>query len=182
MKAAIVILNIYHFFIRKQAFFTCLAQLAKFSFFDPGEVKAHQTLSKDQISFMVETILLGYMIGLTFMPGGHQQMQYLDKSFVPLLILMTGFPTVLIFWTYQLVFPCIHLPNFVTTEYQEYTVQTHQVRHIFNLALVIYLITIGPDALRKYLLPLWSSGVEAKAENSLSRKKEVSRDKEKKNK
>ena len=175
MKAAIVILNIYHFFIRKRAFFTCLAHLTNFS----GEVKVYKTLSKDQVGFMVETILLGYMIGLTFMPGGHQQMQYLDKSFVPLLILMTGFPTVLIFWTYQLVSPCIHLPNFISNEYQEYTVQTHQTRHIFNLTLLVYLITIGPDALRKYLLPFWQNREAIKVDNR--KKKEINSVKEKKN-
>ena len=66
--------------------------------------------------FMIETILIGFFIGLVLMPGGNFQMQYYSRYFVPILIQMIGLPNSVVFWVYQLVFPVEHVPPFIKTE------------------------------------------------------------------
>ena len=47
------------------------------------------------------------------MPGGHYQMQFYTRYFIPLLIMMTGLPIPLIFWTAQYIFPLQYIPIFI---------------------------------------------------------------------
>lgn len=93
---------------------------------------------------MVEAILVGFMVGLVLMPGGNFQMQYYSRYFMPILIQMIGLPNVVVFWTYQLVFPAEHVPPFVkdpiAVDYKMHQI----IMHIVSLEIVAWLLTVGP--------------------------------------
>ena len=129
-------LNIYHFFVRKNALWRCLENLR-----DTFTIKKPAALD---FKFMIECLLLGLMIGIVLMPGGHFQMQFYSRYFIPLLIHMVGLPIPAVFWMSQYVFPFEHVPPFVKAEIVAVFKQEQITQHLFCLALTIWLITVGP--------------------------------------
>ena len=64
------LLNVFHFFVRKNAFPECWANLM--SFLQLKEDK-QGFKSLEQRRNTIETIVIGYFCGITFMPGAHFQ-------------------------------------------------------------------------------------------------------------
>jgi len=63
-------LNVYHFFIRKNAFPECWANLMSFLQLKPDKTGFS---SLEQRRNTIEILVIGYFCGITFMPGAHSQ-------------------------------------------------------------------------------------------------------------
>jgi len=123
-KYAIVVLNIWHFFVKKNALRTCLANLV---YVREGLTKPW---SHRDVKFCVETIWLGFMCGVIMCPGGHTQFQFWYTYMLPILIHMVGLPSFVSLFLFQLIFAADHSrPN---------------IHHLFLMALTLWLITVGP--------------------------------------
>ena len=64
------LLNVFHFFVRKNAFPECWANLMSFLQLKEDK-KGFKSL--EQRRNTIETIVIGYFCGITFMPGAHFQ-------------------------------------------------------------------------------------------------------------
>ena len=76
-KCTVVCLNIWHFFIKKNALWKCLKNLINFKCREP---------THEDIKFTIETLFLGYMCGIVMCPGGHTQFQFWYTYMLPILI------------------------------------------------------------------------------------------------
>ena len=123
--------NIWNFFIRQNSFPRCFSNLL--NTFDSQKVKNLGVKTQLDIRFTCEVILIQYMCGIVFMPGGHQQFQYWFIPIVPLLVGMIGVPYILVFWITNYFYPIITNMG-----------GDPQYQHKFLLALCFWLITIGP--------------------------------------
>ena len=116
--------NVYYFFIRRWCVPQCLSNLAKT--FNPGKSK----LSYLQRRKLIELMIVMYLVGINFVPGGHQQFQLWYWDLLPIAIMMTGIPAAFTFALYHDIYPCrLAHPN---------------VQHIFAMALSFLLLTWGP--------------------------------------
>ena len=81
----------------------------------------------------MELLIVLYLAGLNFVPGGHQQFQLWYQDLIPLALMMTGLPAVFTYKLYNDIYPSriVH-PN---------------VHHMFSMALALFLLTIGPGTL-----------------------------------
>ena len=76
-KCTVICLNIWHFFIKKNALWKCLKNLINFKCREP---------THEDIKFTIETLFLGYMCGIIMCPGGHTQFQFWYTYMLPILI------------------------------------------------------------------------------------------------
>jgi hypothetical protein len=54
----------------------------------------------------IEIMVVLFLVGVNFVPGGHQQFQLWYVELVPLALMMTGFSPILTFWLYTSLYPC----------------------------------------------------------------------------
>ena len=83
----------------------------------------------------IELLLICYLGGVQFVPGGHQQFQMWYWDYLPLAIEMVGFPSFLTFALYHNIFPC--------------DIRAPIVHHNFTILLSLWLLTVGPDVFDK---------------------------------
>ena len=83
------------------------------------------------VRFTCEVIVIQYMCGIVFMPGGHGQFQIWFIPLVPLLLGMIGVPYLLVFWITNYFYP--YLPG-----------MNPEHHHKFLLAVCFWLLTVGP--------------------------------------
>jgi hypothetical protein len=121
-------LNIYHFFIRQQCAPRCLENLSKT--FDFKHTATLGITTRDQERKTLEVLLIGYFIGIVFMPGADGQIQFWFTCLVPLVLGMVGLPFVMLFWIQPYFYPVLGDPD---------------SQHYFLLVLVLYLLTVGPN-------------------------------------
>ena len=76
-------------------------------------------------------MLICYLAGAQFVPGGHQQFQMWYWDLLPMAIEMVGFPSALTFKLYHDIWPC--------------RIRDPIVHHTFSLILSLWLLTFGPD-------------------------------------
>ena len=126
-KIGIVALNIYHFFIRKGALITCLTNLKDFL---TGNQDKPGVSKLKQLQWTIQTVVIGYFVGIILMPGAHGQFAFWFTPLVPLLTDMVGLPQIFTIWIYQYLYP--PLPEKLN------------IQHVFLLCLVCWLITVGP--------------------------------------
>ena len=67
-KIGMVVLNIYHFFMRKGALKTCLLNLKDFLFAKPDKLGI---VKLNDVRWTIQTVVIGYLIGIVLMPGAH---------------------------------------------------------------------------------------------------------------
>jgi hypothetical protein len=70
LRIAMLLLNVYHFFIRKWCFPRCFENL--FKTFDEKATAQLGIRNQDQLRLTAEILLLGYMGGIVTMPGANQ--------------------------------------------------------------------------------------------------------------
>ena len=76
-------------------------------------------------------------------------MEYYFVHFVPILLLMTGFPTILIFFMYPYFYSCDFYIPLVTNEFTNSTRVAWNNQHKFGVGLVLYLIFLKPYFVQK---------------------------------
>jgi len=124
LKASIAGINVWYFFIRKNCFIPCLYQLGN------TFKNKKQLMTLSQCRTAIELILVLYLSGSNFVPGGHMQFQLWYIDLIPFALLMTGIPPVFTYSIFQFVYPSrIDDPN---------------VHHLTTLGLSFFLLTIGP--------------------------------------
>lgn len=127
VRIAMIVLNIYHFFVGQKCTSRCLENLAKtFDFKHTATLGIH---TPDQQKKTLEVLLIGYFIGIVFMPGANGQFQFWFSCLVPIVVGMIGLPFIMLFWIHPYFYPILADPKY---------------QHIFLLFLVIYLVVIGP--------------------------------------
>ena len=68
LKPAILAVNVYYFFIRKNCFMQCIYNLV--NFMNPTKYKMTE---EKQVKKTIEILIIGYVAGLILMPGAHVQ-------------------------------------------------------------------------------------------------------------
>jgi hypothetical protein len=106
-KLSILVLNVINFAVTHSALPVCIENLK--NTFKSGKLPL---LTHRHTKMMVECTMVGFVIGLVLMPGGHQQMQYYSRYFLPILILATGIPAPIVCWAFQALFPVVSAPAF----------------------------------------------------------------------
>ena len=91
--------NVYYFFIRRWCVPQCLWNLAKT--FKPGTPK----VTFAQRRKLIELMIIMYLAGVNFVPGGHQQFQLWYQDLLPIAIMMTGIPAVFTFSLFHDIYP-----------------------------------------------------------------------------
>lgn len=130
LQKVILFINVYYFFIRRNCMPKCLSQL--WNTFSPQKCDTSHKL-KD-LRLCVELLVIAYLSGLAFLPGGHRQFFIWFVQLIPLAFMMIGFePLVYANW-YALVWNFRHA--------------NRAIGHILHILICLYLLTIGPDALR----------------------------------
>lgn len=131
VKAGMFVANIYHFFFRKQLIIDCFLMLNEV--LSLKFVRYEGVRNREHLRLTAEILIIGYLSGVYLMPGANLQFQFWFTPLIPLLIEMVGVPQLLTFWIYGVFFPVNNrsLPK----EYQ----------HFLGLALVAWLLTIGPQ-------------------------------------
>jgi len=76
----------------------------------------------------IENMVLGLLIGATFVPGGHEQFMAWYVHLIPLAIEMIGLPHLATFWIYQTFYPGL------------YEKEKH---HLANMAIIAILLIVG---------------------------------------
>ena len=127
LKASILMLNIYHFFIRKWCLPRCLTNLM--NTFSPALSSPVPTDPKDT-KLIIELLTIGMLTGCTLCPGGHYQFHFWFIYLVPLAIEMVGLPTVTTCWIYSSIYPV--------------DLAKPWLHHYCLLGLVFWLLTVGP--------------------------------------
>ena len=79
-------------------------------------------------------MVVGMLIGVVLVPGGHRQFTLWYSQFIALALMMTGLPVAYVFWIYHLVFPPDHCSSM--------TIKA--IHHILSLLLVAMLVFFGP--------------------------------------
>ena len=116
--------NVYYFFIRRWCVPQCISNLMN-TLSGKEPLMTYSARRK-----LIELLVVMYLAGVNFVPGGHQQFQLWYWDFIPIAIMMTGIPAALTFHLYQNIYPCrLAHPN---------------VQHIFAMTLSFYLLTVGP--------------------------------------
>jgi hypothetical protein len=129
---AILGLNVYNFFLRRQALIPCLNNLRDFL-----SLKPDKNMKDTKKTF--EILLIGYFIGIVFMPGASKQFKNWYYMLVPIMFEMIGFPTVLTYF----------FANEIANRHRKWGGnRLHEVM----LGIVAYHLTFGPDFLRD----MWS--------------------------
>jgi hypothetical protein len=123
-----LLLNVWHFFIRKWCTPQCFTHL--FNTFKPDQNLGVKTFA--QARKTTEILVIGYMSGITFMPGANLQFLFWFMSLYPLFIEMVGLPQILTFWMYSKFYPIIEGAD---PRYQHYIL----------LFVVVWLNTVGPQ-------------------------------------
>lgn len=80
-------------------------------------------------------MVICYVTGAQFVPGGHQQFQMWYWDLLPMTIEMIGLPHWLTFKLFHDIFPC--------------RIGDPMVHHVFTLLLCFWLMTAGPDIYKK---------------------------------
>lgn len=88
VKAMMLLLNVWHFFIRKWCTPQCFTHL--FNTFKPNQDLGVKTFA--QARKTTEILVIGYMSGISFMPGANLQFLFWFMSLYPLFIEMIGLP------------------------------------------------------------------------------------------
>ena len=98
-KLGILLVNIWHFFIRKWCLPRCISNL-KSTFSDTIKPINDKRLS-------IEILVIGYTSSVALVPGGHVQFQFWFICFIPLLYSMTGLPPITTFFLYRSLYPIL---------------------------------------------------------------------------
>lgn len=123
-----LIVNVYYFFVRQWCLPRCLYNLLDtFNFKKPVVTWALQKKA-------IELLIISYIGGVQFVPGGHQQFQLWYWDLMPLAISMVGLPSFIHFKWFNDIYPCRIIHPIV--------------HHNFSLILAAYLLTFGPNFLR----------------------------------
>ena len=124
LKASILFLNVYHFFIRKWCLPRCLENLVRTFNMGPCQIK------DGDIQVMIELLVIGMLTGCALCPGGHYQFHFWFIYLVPLAIEMVGLPTIATFWIYQALYPV--------------DLAKRWLHHYCLLGLIFWLLIVGP--------------------------------------
>ena len=130
LKKSMLLVNIYYFFIRQWCLPKCVYNL-----FDTFKAKGKPILTWALQKKAIELLVICYIGGVQFVPGGHQQFQLWYWDLMPLAIEMVGFPSFVSFKWFNDIFPCRIIHPIV--------------HHTFSLVLAAYLLTFGPDFFKK---------------------------------
>ena len=131
-KFAVLVANVWFFFVKKNAFWKCFDNLLKT--FSKGESGIR---TQQQRRFTIEVLLIQYMAGVFLMPGAHVQFQFWFMALLPLLLSMIGLPAVATVGVPLFFYPIIE-PHLRTSEIM---LAAH---HIFMLAVIAWLLIVGP--------------------------------------
>lgn len=139
-----LVINVWHFFFRKWCLPQCFTNL--FKTFDSKHNATLGIKTQAQVKDTTEILIIGYMSGISLMPGANMQFQYWFICLVPLLIEMVGLPQILTFWIYANRYPIVEGAD---PKYQ----------HIMLLSICAWLNTVGPKkCLGSAVLDLLSDG------------------------
>jgi len=120
MKASALALNVYYFFFRRWCLPRCIANIIP---------PSNKTMTFSSQRLAIELIVILYLTGSCFVPGGHTQFQLWYQDLIPLCLQMSGLPSFISFKLYLDMFPC-HFDS-------------RNTHHLFLLSLCAYLLTIG---------------------------------------
>jgi hypothetical protein len=153
-KMLVLVFNAFNFFAYNGSVVgTCLQNL-RFNLELPAK------LSQENKKLAVEVILVGFFSGIMLMPGGNFQMQYYYQPFIPILLLMSGFPTIMIFFLFQYYYSCDFYLPLITNDFSKSTRVCWNNQHIFGLRLVCYLVVLKPYFVRRIVKYIWNLRVQ----------------------
>lgn len=132
LKKLMLGVNVYYFFIRRWCLPQCIMNLL-----ETFSSKPASNLTQRRSRMAIELMLICYVSGVNFVPGGHMQFQMWYWDHLPLAIEMLGLPGWLTFKWFHDIYPCdIRFPI---------------IHHNFSLLLSLWLLTLGPDFFKKFI-------------------------------
>lgn len=134
LKKCMLLVNVYYFFVRQWCVPQCLSNVVGLFDCSRNLLYPHKLKWSSQKK-AIELMVICYIAGAQFVPGGHQQFQMWYWDLLPLAIEMVGLPSVLTFKLFHDIFPC--------------RIVHPIVHHNFVLLLSFWLLTAGPDVYRK---------------------------------
>lgn len=129
LKMTMLLINVWYFFIRR----FCLmdAVYNALTFFEPKwALGVRQRLPYWKQRKGLEIMIICYIAGAQFVPGGHQQFQMWYWDLIPIAIEMVGLPSAFTFKLYHDIYPS--------------RIVHPTIHHFFALILSFWLITVGP--------------------------------------
>lgn len=134
LKISMLMVNVYYFFIKMQTLPKCLDNL--FSSFDSKfSLMRRVKLTWRHQRVLLTLMMVCYLAGAQFVPGGHQQFQMWYWDLLPMMIEMVGLPSVLTFKLFHDIYPC--------------DIRAPAVHHYFSICLSMWLLFYGPDHFKK---------------------------------
>lgn len=104
LKLCMLAINVWYFFIRRNCLPQCLSQLV-------GTFgKAKNVMTALDRNLCIELLVVTYIAGTCFVPGGHQQFFLWFIQLIPLQLMMIGFEPFVYFNWFKKVWPFEH-PN-----------------------------------------------------------------------
>jgi len=135
LKKCMLAVNVYYFFLRRWCLPQCLINLTK-TFDGSQSLFKSQPFTRAQAKMGVELLLVSYVAGVCFVPGGHQQFQMWYWELIPIAIEMVGLPTAVTFKLFHDVWPC--------------RIRQPILHHNITLFISFWLMTVGPDVFDRY--------------------------------
>ena len=107
LKNSMLLVNIYYFFIRQWCLPQCLTNLVQ-TFTNPkfSLNRSPPSLTWRNQKKVIELMVICYISGAQFVPGGHQQFQMWYWDLLPMAIEMLGLPQWITFKVFHDIFPC----------------------------------------------------------------------------
>ena len=97
-------------------------------------------------------VIVLYLSGVNFVPGGHVQFQIWYLDLIPVAFMMTGINPILWYNVYSMLYPC-NFSQPLTNGYKD-----NKTHHIVLLATIGWLLTVGPnDCIIKHVKSVFGS-------------------------